>query len=390
MSIQKQKRETEKPCSKPVSLAQLKQLMNQEVAPFADHFDQLGKFTDDILKKLAGAGFWGVAIPERFSGSEMCTADFGMLCEAVGGSSFSLLSLLTVHSMVAQTLLKWGTEKQQSNWLPKLANGESIAAFGLSEPNIGSDPKNVEMFAKKEGDSYILNGKKKWISAGQIADLFLVIAQCEDDGPTAFLVDKNTPGVSVSPISGMLGFRAAMLAEVHLVNCRIPQDSLVGGVGFGFSHIVGTALDYGRYCIACGAVGLGQACLTASLHYVNQRKQFGVLLKEHQLIQKMIADMVSEIKASRALCMQAGRLRNEGSPESIIETSTAKYVASKMVNRVASDAVQIHGANGCSENYPVQRYFRDAKIIEIIEGSSQIQQLMLFQYANQTFLFDQE
>jgi alkylation response protein AidB-like acyl-CoA dehydrogenase len=282
--------------------------------------------------------------------------------------------------MVSQAVLRWGTSWQREYWLPKLARGQVIAAFALSELNVGSDARHVESSATPSGDSYVLKGKKKWITFGQMADLFLIFAQCEGK-PSAFLVERGSPGLSVKPINGMLGVRASMLAELQSDDCRVSKQSLIGRVGFGFSHVAATALDHGRYSVAWGCVGIGQACLEACMQYASARKQFGSLLKDHQLIRRMISDMITNLRAARLLCMQAGYLKQAGDPNALVETMIAKYFASRMATKAASDAVQIHGANGCSSEYPVARYFRDAKIMEIIEGSNEIQQIMIAEYA---------
>jgi alkylation response protein AidB-like acyl-CoA dehydrogenase len=288
--------------------------------------------------------------------------------------------------MVAQALFKWGNTFQKENWLPKLASGEVIAAFALSEPNVGSDAKSIETTATQSGNFYVLNGQKKWITYGQIADVFLVFAQCEGK-PSAFLVEKNSPGLTIKPIFGMLGVRGSMLAELHLHDCKIPSENLLCRQGFGFSHVASSALDYGRYSVAWGCVGIAQACLDACLQYTSQRQQFGVYLKEHQLIRQMITEMLVNVKAARLLCYQAGYLKDSGDPKSIMETSIAKYFASTTATKAANDAVQIHGGNGCSREYSVQRYWRDAKIMEIIEGSTQIQQITIAEYGYQEHLF---
>lgn len=353
--------------------------VDEEIVPNADRYDNEEYMPPEMISRLAGKGYLGASIPEKFGGGGMNMVTFGLLCEEVGRGSISLLSLLTVHGMVSQALTKWGSPAQRERWLPKLASGEVIGALGLTEPKVGSDAKSIESSAVLTGDSYLLNGRKKWISFGQVADIFIIIAQCEGKA-SAFIVERGSPGFSTKPISGMLGFRSAMLAELHLDECRIPAENLVARVGFGFSHVIGAALDYGRYCVGCGCVGLGQACLEASISYANERKQFGSFLREHQLIQRMIADMITSIKAARLLNYSAGYLKDTGDPETIMETSIAKYFASQMVNRVAQDAVQIHGAAGCSSEYPVQRYLRDARIMEIIEGSTQMQQIIISTY----------
>jgi alkylation response protein AidB-like acyl-CoA dehydrogenase len=328
---------------------------------------------------MANRGFLSSMMQSQSGNEERDMICYGLLCEEISRGSGSLLSLLTVHGMVSRAISRWGTRSQKETWLPKLAHGRSFGAFGLSEPMIGSDAKNVRTQAIASNNSYILNGKKKWISGGLIADVYIIIAQCEGK-PTAFIVERNTPGFSVSPIKDMLGFRSAMLAELIMDNCVVPKNNLIGKVGTGFSHIAATALDHGRYSIAWGSIGIAQACLDACIEYTNKRMQFNVYLKEHQLIQKMISDMVVKIKAGRLLCCHAGYLQNTSDPSLIMETSIAKYFTSKIAMESATDAVQIHGANGCSGEYSVQRYFRDAKIMEIIEGSNQIQQMIISRY----------
>lgn len=307
---------------------------------------------------------------------------FGLLNQELGRGCSSLRSLLTVHSMAAHAVLRWGNKEQNADLVAKLATGARIGAFALTEPAAGSDAAGIETTAKPMGDSFVLNGVKRWITFGQVADLFLVFAKSDGAG-CAFLIDRDTPGLEVDPISGMLGMRASMLADLHFRNCRVPKEALVGKVGFGLSHVASTALDCGRYSVAWGCVGIAQACLEASLNYTSERKQFGVLLKEHQLIQQMIAEMTVSLKAARLLCYNAGCLKHQGEPSSIAETFVAKYFASRAAAKTASDAVQIHGANGCSDQYPVERYMRDAKIMEIIEGSNQIQQITIAGFAYQ-------
>ncbi|GAA6624127.1 acyl-CoA dehydrogenase family protein [Scytonema sp. NUACC26] len=365
--------------------AEFRAFVNSEVIPYANSYDQEERTPTKLIEKLAQHGYLGAVLPKEFGGKAMNTIAYGLLNEEIGRGCSSLRSLLTVHCMVAHALCKWGNKSQKDYWLPKLASGEVIAAFALSEPNVGSDAKSIETTATLSGDSYILNGHKKWITYGQIADIFLVFAQCSGK-PSAFLVEKNSPGLSIQPISGMLGVRASMLAELQFQDCRIPQENLVGKLGFGFSYVASSALDYGRYSVAWGSVGIAQACLEACIQYTSKRKQFGVYLKEHQLIRQMITEMIANVKAARLLCYQAGYLKEIGDPSSITETSIAKYFASTTATKVANDAVQIHGANGCTSEYSVARYLRDAKIMEIIEGSTQIQQITIADYGYQEYL----
>ncbi len=356
---------------------------DKEIVPYADEFDKLERTPDSLIQKFGALGYLNSGINYEKTKPETDIITYGILCEETGRASASLLSLLTVHGMVSQAVLKWGNSMQKECWLERLTSGKVIGAFGLSEPSIGSDAKNINTTAIFSNNCYILSGTKKWISFGQVADLFLILAQL-DGSPTAFLLERNTPGFSIIPIRGMLGFKSAMLAELHFDKCTIPEENIIGRPGFGFSHVVATALDFGRYSIAWGAVGVANASLEASIKYTSERKQFGCYLKKHQLIQQMIADMVTNITAARLLCYNAGLLKNSGDPESIMETSKAKYFASKTAARAAANAVQIHGAIGCCDQYPVQRYFRDAKIMEIIEGSNQIQQILISRYAYST------
>ncbi len=353
-----------------------------EIIPYADRFDQEESTPPELIQKIAQQGYLGALVPTESGGMGMDMVTFGLLNEEFGRGCSSLRSLLTVHSMVTYAILRWGNKQQKASWLPRLASGEVIGAFALSEPNIGSDAKSIETQVELQGNTYILNGHKKWITYGQIANLYLVFAQYEGR-VSAFLVERNTPGFDTKPIHGLIGTRAAMTAELIFHNCIIPKENLIGGRGFGLASVATSALDIGRYSVACGCVGIAQACLEASLRYTSERKQFNVYLKEHQLIQQMVTNMITHVKAARLLCYNAGYLKDTGAPNTIMETWIAKYFASTSASKIASDAVQIHGANGCSSDYSVQRYWRDTKVMEIIEGSTQIQQTTIATYGYQ-------
>ena len=361
-----------------------KRFADKEIAPYADRFDQEQRIPIELIEKLAQSGYLAAILPEEYGGRDMDIVKYGLLTEEIGRGCASVRSLLTVHDMVAWTLLKWGSKKQKEYWLPKLASGAAIAALGLTEPDVGSDAKAVKTAAALSGDSCVLNGTKRWVSFGQIADVFLIFAQ-SDGKPAAFLVERERQGLAVVPITGLLGTKASMLGELHLNECRIPKDNVVGAIGFGFSHVASTALDHGRYSVAWGCVGIAQACLDSCLQYASERKQFGNHLRDYQLISRMITDMIVNVKAARLLCYQAGYLKSKGDPDAMMETMIAKYFASTMLSKVASDAVQIHGANGCSSDYSVQRHFRDAKVMEIIEGTTQIHQINIARYAYQGY-----
>jgi hypothetical protein len=359
-----------------VHQAEFRAFVNEEIFPYANEFDRRECIPQDVILKLFHQKYLAAIIPPEMGGLGTDMITFGLLNEELGRGCSSARSLLTVHSMLAYAILRWGTPIQKETWLPRLSSGETIGAFALSEPNVGSDAKSIETSATPKGNAYLLNGQKKWITFGQIAHLFVVFAHCEGK-PTAFLVERDTPGLTIEPLYGLLGTRASMLAQLHFNQCEIPKTNLIGGVGFGFLTVALSALDVGRYSVATGSVGIGQACLEACVDYTQTRKQFGVYLKDHQLIRQMMTNMITHVRAARLLCHQAGYLKDVEDPEATHSILIAKYFASTTAVQVASDAVQIHGANGCSSHYPVQRYMRDAKVMEIIEGSTQIQQIVI-------------
>ena len=358
--------------------------VRKEIVPNADHWDRVEKLPLDLISHLAAEGYLAPHLPADYGGQALDMISCGLLHQEMGKGCASTRSLLTVTEMVAEAIYRVGSEDQKQHWLNRLVTGKTIAAFCLTEPNVGSDAKSVETVANQVNKGYKLGGRKKWISFGQIADLFLIVARI-DDRPSAFLVERDTPGLSVEPISGLLGNRASMLAEIHLNDCLVPLENMLGKPGLGFTLVANSALDLGRYSVAWGCVGLAQACLESSIEYSAQRKQFGKSLGDQQLIREMITNMIANVKAARLLCLHAGFLKESRDPTSIRETLVAKYFASRIANTVASDAVQIHGALGCGPDVPVQRHFRDAKIMEIIEGSTQIQQLTIAKYGYQEY-----
>lgn len=364
--------------------AAFKAFVQDEIMPTANQYDQEEITPPDLIQKVAQMGYLGALAPRDYNGAGMDMITFGLLAEELGRGCSSIRSLLTVHSMVVHAILRWGSSHLKESWLPRLAIGETLGAFGLSEPNAGSDAQSIETTATLCGNDYVLNGTKKWTTYGQIANLYLIFARYEGK-ICAFLVERCTPGLEVKPLTGILGTHASMLAEIHLRDCRIPKTNMVGGRGFGLASVATSALDIGRYTVAWGCVGIAQACLDSSLRYTSQRKQFGVLLKEHQLIQQMITNMLTNVQAARLLCYQSGYMKDMGDPNTVMATWVAKYFASVSASNAARDAVQIHGANGCSQQYDVQRYLRDTVVMEIIEGSTQIQQVTLAQYAYQAY-----
>jgi hypothetical protein len=355
-----------------------------EIAPHAGAWDRDEALPPSIVERLAEVGYLGTIVPKDLGGPGLDMITYGVLTEELGRGCSSVRSLLTVHDMACQAIVRWGSRALKEHYLPKLVRGEILGAFALSEPNAGSDAKGIETTAVAEGDEYVITGRKKWITFAQIAHLFLLIVQC-DGKPTAFLIERDTPGLTIEPIRGLLGTRASMLGEMTFESCRVPATNIVGRIGFGVSHVVAAALEQGRYSVACGSVGIAQAALDASLQYSRERKQFGSPIFDHQLIRAMLTDMLVQVRAARLLCYRAGWMRETGDPGAFAETMAAKYFASVVAAKAATDAVQIHGANGCSNTFPVERYFRDAKVMEIIEGSTQIQQMVMPRFELQEF-----
>ncbi len=356
-----------------------RQFVVDSVAPNAAQFDREERLSDAVLREMAARGYFGLTIPDAYGGLGADMTTCGLLHDEIGRGCSSVRSVLTVHGMTVAAILRWGTPAQCQRWLPPMARGDVLGAFALAEPLAGSDAQAVTTTAVASGSGFRIDGVKQWITSGQIADVYLVIARC-DGQPAAFLVPHDAPGLAISPVQGMLGLRAAMLAELTFEGCEIPAAALLGRVGFGVSHVAFTALDYARYTVAWGCVGLAQACLDASMRYAAERRQFGAALKDHQLIRRMLTDMITNVRAARLLCSQAAALRDAGDPAAVIETLIAKYFASTAAHRAADECVQIHGAVGCSQLSPAQRYLRDAKIMEIVEGTTQIQQLTIAKY----------
>lgn len=367
-------------------LQKAKEFAKNELEPRTGEFDRMGVLPREIIDKMAQNGFLGATIPKKWGGLEMNPLEYGQLTEIIGKACASTRTLLTVHtSLVSETLVKRGSDFHKKKYLPKLAKGELIGCFALSEEETGSDALGVKTTYKKEGDHFVLNGTKKWISFSGIADLFLVIAS--DEGTvSAFLVERNTPGITTKPMSGLLGSRAAYISEIEFNNVEVPEENVVGKIGVGFSFVANTALFYGRYSIAWAGVAIAQSALEEMVTYSRKREQFGRKIGTNQLVQRMIANAVTKVQAARSLCIRAGQLRVENSVDAVMETNIAKYYSSVVANEVASDAVQVFGGNGCWNKYPVERLFREAKILEIIEGTSQMQELMIANYGMKKFV----
>ncbi|MCP4220471.1 MAG: acyl-CoA dehydrogenase [bacterium] len=351
-----------------------------EIRPFAAEFERNEAVPRSLVDKLAEKKYLAASFPQELGGLGLDPVYFGLFQEALGKACSSTRALITVHTaLVGETLLRWANEEQKKKWIPLIVSGQKIGAFGLTEPDVGTDAKSVKTTYRKEGDKYIINGSKKWITFGDMADFFLVVTN-GDNGITAFIVEREMAGVSTTPIKGLLASRAAHIAEITFDNVEVPVENLLAKEGSGFTYIVNTALDHGRYSIAWAGIAIAGEAVDAMVRYARQRSQFGKKLYSHQLIQGMIGDAVTKLHAGRALCLRAGELRKTNAPTAIIETTIAKYFTSKAAMDITIDAVQVHGGNGCCDQYPVERLFREAKIMEIIEGTSQVQQEIIASY----------
>lgn len=358
----------------------IKTFVDNIIKPNALQVDRNEEVSEELMVKIKESGYLGATISKEYGGQGCSNENLYILHEESGKGCSSFRSLLTVHGMVCVAVERWGNEEQKKKYLPLLARGDIIACFALSEPEAGSDISKIQTKAEPFEDYYIINGSKKWITFGQVADLFLVFTICNGK-PTALLVDRDTEGFEIIPIKGLLGARGSMITELKFENCKVDKHQIIGTEGMGLNHVALHCLDYGRFSVASSCVGLSQACLEASLIYSKKRKSSGKAIRKHQLIQKKITEMVVNIEAARLLCQKAAYLKDQKDPNSIMATWHAKYFAAKMAVNIASEAVQIHGANGCINSSPVERFYRDAKINEIIEGSNEIHEKLISVYS---------
>ena len=354
-----------------------------EILPHIREWDERHEVPLPTFRKMGELGFLGAPIPERYGGAGMDYISLGLLCEELERADTAFRVIMSVHvGLNSLTLLQWGSEDQKRRFLVPQAKGEKFATFALTEPGVGTDAANLQTTARREGDTYILNGAKIWISLGDVADHFLLFATLDrakkHRGITAFIVERGMPGFTSGTIHGKLGINAGNTGQLFLDEVRVPAANRVGEEGEGFT-IAMSAIDQGRFTVATGAVGLAQACLDASLKYAHERHTFGVEIGEHQLVKQMIARMGQGIEAGRLLCWQAAWLKNRGL-RNTRETSLAKWFATDHAVQSALDAIQIHGAYGYSNEYPVERYLRNSKAAVIYEGTSQLHTLIQADY----------
>jgi alkylation response protein AidB-like acyl-CoA dehydrogenase len=359
-----------------------KDFADSEIAPRVEQNDRDAKFDFDLLKKIADQGFFSAVLPEKYGGQGIDFIAYALMTEEIARVCSSTRTLFSVQiSLVELPILRFGTEAQKQQYLPKLATGEMIGCFGLTEPNAGSDAGNQQTTAKIDGDHYILNGQKTWISNGSIADLAIIMAQTDPSkghkGICAFLVETNTPGFSAQAMKHKLGLKASDTAELFMDNVRVHKSQMLGNPGEGFK-VAMYCLDQGRFSVAAGAVGVSQACIDISTRYAMEREAFGQKIGEFQMIQQMIADMAAECEAGRLLVLRAAHLKNKG-VRNTRETSLAKLFCAEAAIRATYSAVQVYGGYGFSEEYPAARYYRDARVLNLYEGTSQIHRIIIAQ-----------
>ncbi|HEY6477705.1 MAG TPA: acyl-CoA dehydrogenase [Polyangia bacterium] len=357
-----------------------RELATREIAPAAAEIDRTHIFPRKIFARLGEMGLLGIMIPERFGGAGMDALSYAVALEEIARACASTAVAMSVQSsLVAAPILKEGTDAQRARWLPDLAAGTKIGCFALSEPEAGSDAKAQRTRAVRDGDRWVLNGTKNFITNGPVADLAIVVCNTDPSkgtrGITTFIVPTTTPGLSFGPPDDKLGIRGAPSAQLFLADCAVGDDARLGPEGEGFK-IAMRALDGGRIGIAAQALGIARAALEDAVHYARERKTFGQPIAEHQAIQFKLADMRTEIEAARMLLWRAAVKKDAGGAYST-EAAMAKLFASEVANRAAKEGVQIFGGYGYLRDFPAERHFRDAKITEIYEGTSEIQRLVI-------------
>ena len=362
----------------------VRQYVDAEIIPYIAEWDSTGGFDPKVWKDLAELGLMGVCVPEAYGGSGMDYNSLAIVCEELERGDTTFRTAVSVHiGLNSMTLMQWGTEQQKQKYLVPQAKGEKIGAFGLTEPGAGSDVAAMSTTATRDGDYYILKGQKTWISLCDKADHFIVFAYTDKSkkhhGISAFIVERTMEGFSSKAIKGKYGIRAGNTGEIFFDDIRVPAANLLGQEGEGFK-IAMSALDNGRFTVAAGAAGLIMACIEASVKYCHERETFGKTIGKHQLVQQMIAKMEAGLQISRLLVYRVGELKNKG-VRNTRETSLAKWQACDYANKSADDALQIHGAYGYSDDYPVARFLRNSKAPVIYEGTREIHTILQAEYA---------
>jgi butyryl-CoA dehydrogenase len=353
---------------------------DREIVPVARDNDRNEHFDVELAKKLGEMGYLGPIVSEEYGGRGLDYRTYALIVEEIGRGDSSARTVVSVQtSLVCSSIERWGSEEQKREWLPRLCEGEILGCFGLTEPNTGSDAANLATRAKRTDGGWTISGQKQWISMGNHAKVAMIFAQTDPEkkhrGIACFLVPTGSDGFSSSEIHGKLGLRASDTAELSLDGVEVGEEALLGEVGDGFK-VAMSALDSGRYSVAAGCVGICQGCVNASVDYAKEREQFGRPIASFQLVQEMIADMIVDAEAARGLVWRAGWLKDTGKPNTT-ETSVAKLYATEAAVRSANTAIQVHGGSGYVDDYPVERYMRDARVTTLYEGTSQIQKLII-------------
>ncbi|MFJ3174430.1 acyl-CoA dehydrogenase family protein [Streptomyces roseus] len=352
----------------------------REIAPYAAEWDRAESVDRAIVKKLGDLGFLGLTVPEEYGGSGGDHLAYVLVTEELGRGDSAVRGIVSVSlGLVAKTIAAWGTEEQKRAWLPRLCSGRALGCFGLTEPGTGSDAGSLTTRAVREGDAYVVSGSKMFITNGTWADVVLLFARTNEEpghrGISAFLVPADSPGLARREIHGKLGLRGQATAELVLDGVRVPASAMLGPEGKGFS-VAMSALAKGRMSVAAGCVGIAQAALDAAVSYAAQREQFGKPITHHQLVQELIADISVDVDAARLLTWRVADLVDRGQPFAT-ESSTAKLFASEAAVRAASNALQVHGGYGYVDEYPAGKLLRDARVMTLYEGTSQIQKLLI-------------
>src|SRR5210317_358187 len=358
----------------------VRDLARSEFAPKAMERDKTKEFPADNLQKLGELGLMGMMVPPEYDGSGADTVSYVLALSEVAYACASTAVVMSVHnSIVCESIMRNGSEDQKQKYLTRLATGEIIGAFALTEPNAGSDPSRQTTKAVFDGDSYILNGSKRFTTTGKNAGLIIVTAKTDEKlrhrGISAFIVKQGTPGLTVGPLEDKMGLRASDTTDLIFEDCRIPANERLGNEGDGFL-IAMTGLDGGRIGIAAQSLGVAQAAFDAATQYAREREQFGQSISKFQGLRWMIADMATEIEAARLMMLSAAEMK-DNSQNYTLQASMAKLFASEMVNRITAKAIQIHGGYGFTKEYPVERYYRDARVFTIYEGTSEIQRVVI-------------
>lgn len=357
-----------------------REFADREILPVVRDNDRAARFDRELARKMGEVGYLGAPVAEEYGGRGLDYIGYGLIVEQIGRADSSARTVVSVvTSLVGGTIERWGTEEQKTKWLPRLCSGEALGCFGLTEPDTGSDAANLRTRATKTDSGWSISGQKMWISLANFSEVALIFAQTDPAlkhrGLACFLVPTDSEGFTTQEIHGKLGLRSSDTAEISLDEVEVGEDALLGEVGDGFK-VAMSALDNGRYSVAAGCVGICDGCVDASVAYATERKQFGVPLARFQLVQEMIADMILKRDASRMLVYRAGLMKDEGVPNTM-ETSVAKLYATEAAVECANLAIQVHGGSGYVDDYPVERYLRDARVTTLYEGTSQIQKLII-------------